>query len=66
MKTNFLHFKSVGSQTFTTTLLVPKHSLLMVLIFGTLQFTNKNQVTVTVIDDTDGSSNDIAQAGLSL
>ena len=34
--------------------------------FWDVAITNKNQVTVTVIDATDGSSNAIAQGGLSL
>lgn len=65
MKTNFLHFKSVGSQTFTYAA-----GAQTVVINGAANWdvaiTNKNQVTVTVIDATDGSSNAIAQAGLSL
>tara|TARA_R100000951_G_scaffold15886_1_gene12510 strand:+ start:842 stop:1432 length:591 start_codon:yes stop_codon:yes gene_type:complete len=65
MKTNFLHFKSIGSQTFTYT-----SGDQIVTINGAdfwdVAITNKNQVTVTVIDATDGSSNAIAQAGLSL
>ncbi len=65
MKTNFLHFKSVGTQTFTYA-----SGAQTVVINGAANWdvaiTNKNQVTVTVIDATDGSSNAIAQAGLSL
>ena len=65
MKTNFLHFKSVGTQTFTYA-----SGAQTVVINGAANWdvaiTNKNQVTVTVIDATDGSSNDIDQAGLSL
>ena len=65
MKTNFLHFKSIGSQTFTYA-----SGAQTVTINGAdfwdVAITNKNQVTVTVIDATDGSSNAIAQGGLSL
>mgnify|MGYP003114979367 CR=1 FL=1 len=65
MKTNFLHFKSVGSQTFTYSTGAQTFTINGA-DFWDVAITNKNQVTVTVIDDTDGSSNDIAQAGLSL
>ena len=65
MKTNFLYFKSVGTQTFTYT-----SGAQTVVINGAANWdvaiTNKNQITVTVIDATDGSTNAIAQAGLSL
>lgn len=65
MKTNFLHFKSVGTQTFTYA-----SGTQVFAINGAANWdvaiTNKNQVTVTVIDATDGSSNAIAQGGLSL
>ena len=65
MKTNFLHFKSIGSQTFVYSAGAQTFTINGA-EFWDVAITNKNQVTVTVIDATDGSSNDIAQAGLSL
>lgn len=65
MKTNFLHFKSIGSQTFVYSAGAQTFTINGA-DFWDVAITNKNQVTVTVIDATDGSSNDIAQAGLSL
>mgnify|MGYP003648829565 FL=1 len=65
MKTNFLHFKSVGKQTFTYAA-----GAQTVVINGAANWdvaiTNKNQVTVSVFDLSAGTDNAVAQAGLSL
>ena len=65
MKTNFLHFKSVGSQTFTyasggQTVVINDAA------FWDVAITNKNQVAVSVHDLSAGTDTAIAQAGLSL
>ena len=65
MKTNFLHFKSAGSQSFTYA-----SGGQTVVINGAANWdvaiTNKNQVTVSVFDLSAGTDNAVAQAGLSL
>ena len=65
MKTNFLHFKSAGSQLFTYAA-----GGQTVVINGAANWdvaiTNKNQVAVSVHDLSEGTDTVIAQAGLSL
>jgi len=65
MKTNFLHFKSVGTQSFTyvsggQTVVINSAD------FWDVVITAKNQVTVSVFDLSAGTDNAVAQAGLSL
>ena len=65
MKTNFLHFKSVGTQSFTyvsggQTVVINSAD------FWDVAITNKNQITVSVFDLSAGTDNAVAQAGLSL
>ena len=65
MKTNFLHFKSIGSQTFTYA-----SGAQTVVINGAANWdvaiTNTNQITVSVFDLSAGTDHAVAQAGLSL
>ena len=65
MKTNFLHFKSIGTQSFTyasggQTVVINSAD------FWDVVITAKNQVTVSVFDLSAGTDNAVAQAGLSL
>lgn len=65
MKTNFLHFKSIGSQAFTYSTGAQTFTINGA-DFWDVAITNKNQVTVSVHDTSAGTDTAIAQAGLSL